>query len=244
MTEFKKIGIIIQARMGSTRLPSKIMLPVKGEPIFQFQINRLKKINYPLFIATTIKDADNAVVDFAKKNNIPCYRGDEANVLSRYYECAKQFQLDLVVRITSDCPLIDAFIIDEGIKYYLQNGNKDLYLSNAIERTYPRGFDFEIFSFELLQEAYSKAEDMMDKEHVTPFIWKNKSGHVNFKHVKRTTDESKFRLTLDTKEDLELLKILIETCGADKLSGDEIIQLMHAHPELAIINQHVEQKKS
>jgi spore coat polysaccharide biosynthesis protein SpsF len=241
---FKNIGIIIQARMGSTRLPSKIMLPVKGDAIFQVQIDRLKKINYPLYIATTIKEADNAIVEFAKKNNIPCYRGDEANVLSRYYECAKQYQLDLIIRITSDCPLIDASVIDEGIKQYLSSGNKNLYLSNAIERTYPRGFDFEIFSFELLQEAYNKAEDMMDKEHVTPFIWKNKSGHVNFTHFKRNTDESRFRLTLDTKEDLELLKILIEKYGADKLSGEEIIQLMHTHPELALINQHIEQKKS
>jgi spore coat polysaccharide biosynthesis protein SpsF len=241
---FKKIGIIIQARMGSTRLPSKVMLPVKGSPIFQTQINRLRKIEVPLFIATTVQSADDAVVEFANRNQIPVYRGDEANVLSRYYECAKKFELDLVVRLTSDCPLIDADIIAKSINDYCALGDPKIYLSNAIERTFPRGFDFEIFSFELLEDAYRNAEDIVDKEHVTPYIWRNKSGKVILKHVKRATDESRFRLTLDTREDLTLLQTLIEKYDASTLNGDAIIALMHAHPELARINEHIEQKKT
>jgi spore coat polysaccharide biosynthesis protein SpsF len=241
---FKKIGIIIQARMGSTRLPSKIMLPVKGSPIFQTQINRLRKIEVPLFIATTVQSADEAVVEFANRNQIPVYRGDEANVLSRYYECAKKFELDLVVRLTSDCPLIDADIIAKSINDYCVLGDPKIYLSNAIERTFPRGFDFEIFSFELLEDAYRNAQEMADKEHVTPYIWKNKSGKVILKHVKRATDESRFRLTLDTREDLTLLQTLIEKHDASVLNGDAIIALMQAHPELARINEHIEQKKT
>ncbi len=227
--------------MGSSRLPGKILMPVNAQPIFQTQIDRLKTINYPLYIATTTQPADNAVVEFANKNNIPNYRGDENNVLSRYYECAKHHKLDLVVRLTSDCPLIDAEEVKKGIEEYTAIGDNDLYLSNALERTYPRGFDFEIFSFHLLEQAHQHAVDVSDKEHVTPYIWKNKS--VKLKHIKRTTDESRFRLTLDTHEDLELLKILIEQYGAHSLSGDEIIKLMNAHPELALINEHIEQKK-
>lgn len=241
---FKNIGIVIQARMGSTRLPSKIMLDVKGEPIFQTQVNRLSFIHYPIYIATTTKPADIAIVEFANKNNIPCYRGDENNVLSRYYECAKKYQLDLIVRLTSDCPLLDAGIIKSGIEHYVSMDDENLYLSNALERTYPRGFDFEIFSFHLLEEAYKNASDEMDKEHVTPYICKNKSGHVKFEHVKREINVSQFRLTLDTPEDFELLKTLIEKHHANLLSGDDIIKLMQQHPELALINQHSEQKKT
>lgn len=241
---FNNIGIIIQARMGSTRLPSKIMLQVKGEAIFQTQINRLNSIGYSLYIATTTQPADTAIVDFANQNKIKFYRGDENNVLSRYYECAKFYQLDLIIRLTSDCPLIDSDLIKKGIEQYVAEGNKNLYLSNTIERTFPRGFDFEIFSFQLLEEAYQNASDSLDLEHVTPFIWKNKSGKVSFKQITRNTDDSKYRLTLDTPEDFELLKTLIEHYNADILSGNEIIEIMQKHPELALINEHIEQKKT
>jgi len=229
--------------MGSTRLPSKIMLPVNGHPIFQSQINRLKDLSHPLYIATTTQLADTVVLEFAEKNNIQCFRGDETNVLSRYYECARKFELDLVVRLTSDCPLIDPLLVEKGIRQYLEMGDKKIFLSNAISRSYPRGFDFEIFSYYLLEDAYRNAVDISDKEHVTPYIWKNKSGNVRVEQIIRTSDASQYRLTLDTQEDFALLRILIEEHRADALSGEEIIKLMHAHPELAIINQHIEQKK-
>ena len=240
---FNNIGIIIQARMGSTRLPSKIMLPVNGHPIFQSQINRVRTINYPIYIATTIQPADNAIVDFAEQNNIPCFRGNENNVLSRYYECAKENKLDIIVRITSDCPLIDPVLIKKGLDEYLIMADNNLFLSNTINRTYPFGFDFEIFSFHLLEDAFHCAVDSSDKEHVTPYIWKNKGGRVHTKQLTRSTDESKYRLTLDTTEDYILLKTLIEQYHADSMSGNEIIKLMQIHPELALINQHIEQKK-
>ena len=241
---FKNIGIVIQARMGSTRLHSKIMLPVRGHPIFQVQIDRLKTINYPIFIATTTQPADVVVVDFSNQNNIPYFRGDENNVLSRYYECAKKYNLDLVVRLTSDCPLIDVELIATGLDQYIELADNNLYLSNTITRTYPRGFDFEIFSFNLLEDAFLNAIELFDKEHVTPYIWKNKNGRVNLRQLTRFSNAGKYRLTLDTWEDFELLKILIEKYGAGILSGDEIIKLMELHPELVLINQHVEQKKN
>jgi len=241
--EFKNIGIIIQARMNSTRLPSKIMLPVKGKPIFSFQIDRLKKINIPIYIATTNKPSDNVIEEFAKEKGLFFFRGDEENVLSRYHECAKQFNLDVIIRVTSDCPLIDAGLINKAVKEYLQTGDPLLYYSNTIKRTYPRGFDFEIFSFQLLDQALEQAVDPGDLEHVTPYIWKNKSGNVEIRQLLAPHDNSLFRLTLDTGEDLSLLKLLIEEYNADELSGDQIIGILRDHPELAKMNAHIEQKK-
>lgn len=243
-SDFKNKGIIIQARMGSTRLNAKIMLLVNGHPIFQSQINRLRTIGCPLYIATTTQSADIAVVNFANNNNISCFRGDENNVLKRYYDCANEYNLDLIIRLTSDCPLIDADLIKDGINQYQDLSDRNIYFSNTLNRTYPRGFDFEIFSFQLLENAFHNAADDFDKEHVTPYIWKNKNGNVNIRQLINASDTSKYRLTLDTPEDFKLLKILIEQYQADGLSGTEIIELMQSHPELAQINQHIEQKKN
>lgn len=244
MSAEKRLGIIIQARMGSSRLPSKIMLPINGKPVFQYQIDRLKTLKYPLFIATTIKPQDDAVVDFALNNNLAYSRGSEDNVLARYYECAVKYQLNAIVRLTSDCPLIDAGIINEGIEQYLQADNQQLYLSNTIERTYPRGADFEIFSFQQLKEAYDNATDISDKEHVTPYIWKNKSGKESIVQYKQSRDYSAYRITLDTPEDFELIQKLIEVYQADQLNMMQICDVMTQHPELPLINNHIEQKKA
>jgi spore coat polysaccharide biosynthesis protein SpsF len=242
--KFNNIGIIIQARMGSTRLPAKIMLPVNGRPILGFQIDRLKKINIPLYIATTNKISDNTIEEFSRKNHLNFFRGDENNVLSRYFECASHFNLDVIIRVTSDCPLIDEELIKASVEEYINEGNLNLYYSNTIKRSFPRGFDFEIFSFELLSEAKKNAIDLIDLEHVTPFIWKNKGGKTELKQLVAKTDNSVFRLTLDTKEDFMLLKLLIEEHRANELKGEEIIRIMQNHPELAKINAHIEQKKT
>jgi spore coat polysaccharide biosynthesis protein SpsF len=143
----KKVGLIVQARLGSSRLPGKILLTVKSKPIFQYQINRLRDVGYPIIVATTSEIADEEIVDFARDNNLYFFRGSETNVLERFYQCAKYFDLDVVVRLTSDCPLIDPLPIKESILNYLKENNDQLYLSNSLSRTYPRGFDFEIFSF-------------------------------------------------------------------------------------------------
>lgn len=244
MHAFKNIGIVIQARMGSTRLPGKILMPAKDKSMFQVQIDRLKSIGYPIYIATTTSISDDQIVSFANKNSIPVFRGDENNVLSRYYGCAKEFNLDLIVRLTSDCPLLDTELIKQGIEQYTAAGDYNIYLSNTIERTYPRGFDFEIFSSHLLEQAYEEVIDDFDKEHVTPYIWKNKSGVVKIVQIKNDTDSSNLRITLDTHEDYQLIKILIEEYNADGLNGEGIIKLLNQHPELVSINQHIEQKKT
>jgi spore coat polysaccharide biosynthesis protein SpsF len=239
----KKVGIIIQARMGSSRLPGKILLDASGKPMLQYLIDKLNKIECVKIIATTDKVQDDEIVQYANKNNILFFRGSESNVLSRYYECAKFFDIDIIVRITSDCPLIDEKLINESIKFYLTNNNENCYLSNSIKRTFPRGFDFEIFSFKLLTNAFINAKEEWEKEHVTPFIYQDNSGHTIIEQITNKTDESHLRITLDTIEDYNLIKILIEKYNAHKMSGQDLITLLNEHPELIALNKHVEQKK-
>ena len=151
--------------------------------------------------------------------------------------------MDVIVRVTSDCPLIDGTLIGQAIAGYLQQQDPRLYLSNCLERTFPRGFDFEIFSFELLEEAYRNATLPAELEHVTPYINQNKSGRVHFQHITQAPDTSRFRITLDTPEDFELIKILIEDHQAHLLPAADICRLLDAHPELVQINAQVAQKK-
>ena len=236
-----KVGIIIQARMGSTRLPAKIMMLINNKPILKYQIERLSVLGYPLVIATTTGTQDDIIEEFALANELLCFRGDEDDVLKRYYDCADNHNLHTVVRLTSDCPLIDAELINEGISRFLLENNENLYLSNTLERTYPRGADFEIFSFLLLKQAHENAAKQSEREHVTPYIWNNDL--VKVIQIKHNQDHSKYRLTLDTQEDFDLIKILIEEFKADKLNIAQICDIMVNHPALHKINQHIEQKK-
>jgi spore coat polysaccharide biosynthesis protein SpsF len=229
--------------MTSTRLPGKILMLAKHKPMLAYHIERLHESEIPIYLATTTNLADDPVVAFAGAHHITYSRGSEDNVLSRYYECAVENELDIIIRVTSDCPLIDGTLIRKGVEEYLEMNDPDLYVSNTLERTFPRGFDFEIFSFQLLEEAYQNAILDFDKEHVTPYIHQNRSGHVRLHNIANQKNAGRFRITLDTIEDFELLKQLIENYGADQLNYNQIIEILDTHPELVQINEHVEQKK-
>lgn len=235
-------GIITQARVNSSRLPNKIFLEAAQKPFLHYHINRLKKTGLPIIVATTNDGSEEPIVDFCSKNNLPFFRGDEQDVLKRFYECAKEFKLTTIIRVTSDCPLIDGEIITKGLQAYRRSGDHTYY-SNAIVRTYPRGMDYEIFSFTLLEEAFKNATDMADKEHVTPFIWKNRSGHVKLKHDTCKENNSNFRITLDTEEDRLLITKLIEEHHAEKIDCGSIVKILKNNSDLAAINRLVEQKK-
>ena len=229
--------------MTSTRLPGKILKEAKGRPLLDYHTDRLKQTGFELVIATTTNATDDLVAAYATKKNISLYRGDEQNVLSRFYEAAVKYKLDIIVRVTSDCPLIDPHLIRNSMEKYLKLNNSRLYMSNALERTFARGFDFEIFSFELLEEAYRNAIAAPDLEHVTPYIWNNRAGNVEFYHVKQNADHSNLRITVDTEDDFSLIRELIEKYDAEKLSYNEIETVLVQHPELININGHIEQKK-
>ena len=238
------ICIISQARMTSSRLPGKIFKKINRKSLLQYHIERLQKTGFDIAIATTTNATDDVVADFAAKQTIACHRGSENNVLSRFYQTAIKFNYDIIVRVTSDCPLIDQHLIRNAVEKYMQFNNPNLYISNSIERTFARGFDFEIFSFQLLEDAFKNATDKSDLEHVTPYIWKNKSGKTDFYFIKQTTDNSHLRITVDTSEDFELIKVLIEKHQADTLPYSEIETILLKHPELVALNAHIEQKKA
>lgn len=236
-------GIITQARMTSTRLPGKIFKEIQHKPLLQYHTERLQQTGLDLIIATTTNASDDIVQEFAEKQNLPFHRGSENNVLKRFHEAALKFNLDIIIRVTSDCPLIDPHLIRNSFEKYMKLNNPHVYMANGLERTFARGFDFEIFSFELLDEAFKQAKEESDLEHVTPYIWKNRSGKVELHPVKQATDNSRFRITVDTSEDFELIRTLIEQYEADKLPYTEIEQLLISHPELSAMNAHIEQKK-
>ncbi|HEX8429345.1 glycosyltransferase family protein [Hymenobacter sp.] len=239
----KKVGIISQARMTSTRLPGKVLLPVGGHPLLQYHVERVQQSGLSLYLATTTNATDDLIANFASARQLPCTRGDEHDVLARYQQCAAAHDLDVIVRVTSDCPLLDGKLIAGSVQAYIQATDERLYLSNVLERTFPRGLDFEVFSRELLEEAFLHATLPADREHVTPYIHQNRSGQVHFQHIMRRADRSAYRLTVDTTEDFELIRRLIEDYGAANLTTDELIELLNQHPELVALNAHIEQKK-
>jgi spore coat polysaccharide biosynthesis protein SpsF len=237
------IGIITQARTTSTRLPAKVLLQTAdGTSVLAHHLQRLQHASLPIVVATTTNATDDILAAAATQNNAYCVRGSEDNVLSRYYAAAKQYGFDVIIRVTSDCPLIDANLILQGLHTYLLNYHVHLYYSNTLERSYARGFDFEIMSFFLLEDAYNNATLPTDLEHVTPYIHQNRSREVEVMQHTTTPNYSHQRITLDTPEDWQLIKILIEKYAAHTLNYTQISQILQQNPELLAINAHIEQK--
>ncbi|MFC9541768.1 cytidylyltransferase domain-containing protein [Lysinibacillus sp. NPDC056959] len=240
-----KIVAIIQARMGSTRLPGKILKTVNNKPLLSYQIERLQQSRYinDLVIATTIEEQDDLIVGFCKRNQVLYFRGAEQDVLARYYETAKAFNADAIVRITSDCPIIDVQVVDKTIRYFIDNKNFD-YISNTIERTYPRGQDTEIFSFAALEKAYNEAILEKEREHVTAYFYTNPK-MFKIGSIKSEIDYSRYRWTVDTEEDFNLIKNIIENlyCENPNFTLKDTVQLMEENPDWFYINAHIEQKK-
>ncbi len=237
------VGIITQARMGSTRLPGKVLRAIRGTSILEYHIRRLQASQLPVYIATTTLPEDDAIVDVAQQLAVPYFRGDVEDVLRRYYDTATHFGLEVIVRVTSDCPLLDGNLIRTEVDRYLAAADSDLYISNGLVRTFPRGLDFEVFSYALLTEAQQYATSASDREHVTPYIHQNKSRRVHFAHAVQEPNASHFRVTLDTLEDFQLLQILFEKYQADTLSAYQLTELLESHPEIVAINAQIEQKK-
>jgi len=241
-----KVAAIIQARMGSTRLPGKILKKVLGKTLLEYQIERVKRsqqINQ-IIIATTTKDSDDPIVQLCDQLSIPYYRGSEEDVLSRYYEAAKMFKVDVIVRLTSDCPIIDPAVIDKVIKHYLNNKDQFDYVSNTLVRTFPRGMDTEVLPIEILENALLNSKEPVYREHVTSYIYHHpnlfKLGNVT--HVE---DLSHNRWTVDTEEDFQLIKnILNELYPINTFFNmTDVVELMDKNPSWFKINSHVEQKK-
>jgi spore coat polysaccharide biosynthesis protein SpsF len=205
-----KILIIVQARISSTRLPGKVLKKVIDKPLLWYVVKRLNEVKSPnkIIIATGDYETNKVIVDFAKNLNLDYFIGSENDVLDRYYQTAKAFNGDIIVRITSDCPLIDPDIIDQLLIEF-KKGTYD-YISNVHPPTYPDGYDTEIFTFNALETAWKEAKLPSEREHVTPYIWKNKDNKFKIKNFKHSEDLSKYRLTVDTHEDFKLISIIVK----------------------------------
>lgn len=213
-----KIIAITQARCSSTRLPNKVFASLGDTTVLQLHIDRIKhaKLVDELIIATTTNVADDSIETFAKENGIPFYRGSEENVLSRFYFAVKDRYPDYVIRVTSDCPLIDPSLIDELIQYTISNDFD--YVSNTFVESFPDGQDIEVLKFAALEYSYKHALKKYEQEHVTPFIKEN-SDYNNQSLFKvsnyASPDEQygKVRMTIDQKEDLNVLNELVNKLG-------------------------------
>lgn len=238
------IGIITQARMTSSRLPGKVLMEAGSKSMLEYHVARLQKTGYEVVIATTDNKQDDTLAAFASRLGIDCYRGSEDDVLSRFMVVQHAKKYDIIVRVTSDCPLIDPELIRQGINLYLEKENELMYVSNCFPRTFARGFDFEIFSGKMLEEANEYAHDIFEREHVTPYMWKNKPHHFHLENISQEVKNGSLRITIDTPEDFQLLKILIEEYEAEHLNYREIEHILISHPQLVAINEHIEQKKT
>jgi spore coat polysaccharide biosynthesis protein SpsF len=237
-----RVGIITQARTSSTRLPGKVLIEVAGKTLLEHHLDRLASAGTEVLVATTVNTADDPITDIAVRRGLAFHRGSEHDVLARFNDCATTAGLDVIVRVTSDCPLIDGRVISDAIGQYVAAKDEYLYLSNALRRTFPRGMDFEVFSATALADAAQHATAPAHREHVTPYLYENAGGHARLAHVTWPEDRSTYRITLDTPADLDLIRALIEDHGADRLDCAGIIALLDEHPELAAINAHVQQK--
>ncbi|WP_072682241.1 cytidylyltransferase domain-containing protein [Arcobacter sp. LA11] len=240
-----KFFIIIQARMTSTRLPSKVMLPLCGKTVLEIMIDRLRKFKENIIIATTNDGTEKPIVELCKKLGIKYYEGDTSNVLSRYYEASLKYGVgdnDIIIRCTSDCPLIDQEILGRTLEFFRKN-NSDY--SSANQSTgFPRGLDTEVFRFGLLKKAYLNATTFFEKEHVTPYMYKTIKNDIEISLLKNKNDDSKYRLTLDEEDDYIAIKeIYLRLNNRIDFSYEELIQMLEENKYIYEINSHVEQKK-
>lgn len=239
----RKVGVITQARMTSTRLPGKVMIEVAGRTLLDHHLERLAWSGLPIYVATTINDADNPIVELADRCGLGVHRGSEHDVLARFHECAEANALDVVVRVTSDCPLIDGQVVAGAVDRFTARDDDWLYLSNGLERTFPRGLDLEVFSAAALADAYRNAGELAQREHVTPYLYAADNPRMTREHLYWREDASGFRITLDTADDLEVIRRLIEEHSAHELGCADLIALLERHPEITTVNTHVEQKR-
>jgi len=237
-----KVVAIIQARMGSTRLPGKVLKDLEGATVLSRVVSRLRSAQLidEVFVATTDRAADGAIVDECKKISVAVCRGDQDDVLDRYYRAAQLSKAAVVARLTSDCPLIDPGITDKTIAAF-QEKQPD-YASNVMMRTYPRGLDTEVMSFDALARAWQSARRPHEREHVTPYIYEHPA-EFKLLSVTGEIDHSGHRWTVDTPEDLEFAQAVYARLKENPaFSWRDVLALLDREPKLAELNRSVAQK--
>jgi len=229
---------IIQARTSSTRLPNKVLKTIVGKPMLQLQIERVKqsKLIEKVIVATSINSEDNAIEKLCQQLNTSCFRGELNDVLARYYYCAIQEKAEHIVRLTGDCPLIDAAIIDQVIRLHLDN--KSDYTSNCRIPRLPDGLDVEIFTLSALKQSFQQAKKPSEREHVTLFM-RNHAELFKQSDFQYNQDLSHYRWTVDEPEDFEFISEVYQYLYPKKTNFtiQDILLLLKHHPELTKMNQ-------
>lgn len=230
---------IVQARMGSSRLPGKVMREIVGKPTLWHLVNRLKRSRLidKIVIATTDKAKDKPILKLAKESGIDGFAGSEDDVLDRYYQAAKEYNAEVVVRITADCPLIDPELVDRVVSYYLENRDRLDYVSSGL--SYPDGIvETEVFSLATLEKAWKEARLLSEREHVTPYIRKNPTVFRTAK-VENQEDLSHLRLVVDDEKDFQLVTEIFENLYKDGkiFHLNDILEFLSKRPELLELNK-------
>ncbi len=244
------IVAIVQARMGSTRLPGKVLKPIMGKPMLWYLVKRLERTAYvdKVVVATSEEKNNDVIRDFCKQYSIDCFSGSENDVLDRFYKAAKQCGADVVIRITGDCPLLDPGLIGGMLKEFVA-GNKYEYYSVACGagasteefngHRYPDGLDAEIFKFSLLETAWNEAKDQLEREHVTPFIWRRSERFV-LGSKQSANDYSLMRWTVDNQADFEVVEEIYNNLypNMPDFGLEDILKFFNANSKLQDKNKH------
>jgi spore coat polysaccharide biosynthesis protein SpsF len=236
-----RIVAIIQARTGSTRLPGKVLLPLLGEPVLTHVVRRVARARVDAtVVATTSLPSDDPIVELGEREGWALVRGSELDLLDRYLAAAHAFEADVVVRITSDCPLIDPAIVDEVIDARASIAAD--YASNSLEpRTYPRGLDVEVMTIAALERAGREDHDAASREHATPYLYRHPD-RFRIHAIRLPDDLSDHRWTLDTQGDFELIRRIYDALGDDAFTWRQALEVVEAHPDWSELNRHVRQK--
>lgn len=233
------VTAIIQARMGSSRFPGKMLEKINGKFIIQLVLEQVSKSKVKeIILATTISSLDDELALQVVNLGYKVFRGNENDVLDRYYQSAILNKAKTIMRITGDCPLIDPMIINLAIDNYKECD----YCSNIHPPSYPDGMDIEIFSFETLENAWQNAKKKSEREHVTPYIWENPK-LFKLKNFGNHVDKSGIRITIDTKEDLLAIKEIIKHIGDKKINLKNILEVIDNNPKILDINNMFERNE-
>lgn len=238
-----KVVAIIQARMGSTRLPGKVLRRLGDRSVLAHGIARVQACPLvdSVVVATTTMAADAAIAEEAARLGVSCHRGSEADVLERYHGAARMAQADVIVRVTSDCPLFDPAVLTQMLEAFRTAEPAPDYLSNTLDRSFPRGLDAEIFTMAALDAAHLAATLPHEREHVTPYLYGHPESFTLRSFRREGASLAHLRWTLDTEEDWQFMAAVFEALPAPDTA--EVLALLEERPELIALNAHVEQKR-
>lgn len=242
-TDKLKVVAIIQARMGSTRLPGKVLKDLAGDTVLARVVNRTRRARllHQVLVATSVLPADDAIVRECERLGVDCFRGDEADVLDRYYQAALQFSADVIVRITADCPLIDPELIDVHVRRLVDAWARADFVSNMGQATYPLGLAVEAMPIDVLARMHRMSATAELREHVTTLAYVQ-PGLFRWEHITLLKDLSQLRWTVDTEQDLDLVRLIVQHFGHDRFSWTEVLPLLEQNPAWLEINRNVRQK--